>query len=135
MSEIIVKAPPDLAPAMSFLRAESGQVLVQDIAAIAAKDLSERIALIKTRSAARGVLKLAAQAATNVDASESQFADTRSWSTLPAQIRMARLKLPPGRYDLTVRFLDSSGKEVSTQILKGVTVTAGRRTWLTCRTL
>ena len=38
-----------------------------------------------------------------------ETADTRSWRTLPREFRMARLVLPPGIHDLSVRIVGRDG--------------------------
>ena len=56
-------------------------------------------------------------------ASVADQADVRIWGTLPDDIQLARLRLAPGTYDLTV---DLAGRM---QVLKGVTVQAGQITF------
>ncbi len=113
--------------------------LAEPVSKIAEQDLKERLAIVKARSMARGLLKLAAEAAASgagsLDLSGTQFADVRGWSTIPAQIRLARLKLPPGTYDLAVDFQDDAGRTLSRRIFKGVVVAAGKRSWLDARTI
>ncbi|PIR18534.1 MAG: hypothetical protein COV48_06970 [Elusimicrobia bacterium CG11_big_fil_rev_8_21_14_0_20_64_6] len=101
-----------------------------DIFAIVSRDLGEDIARLKARSTMRAILKLAQHAATGVDASGSEFADVRSWSTLPAQIRLARAPLKPGSHRVVVRRLDAAGGVVSTRVFENVRIRPGRRTWL-----
>ena len=43
-------------------------------------------------------------------------ADTRSWLTLPANIQMARLALPPGDYDVTVELLGADDQVITTEV-------------------
>lgn len=101
-----------------------------DVFAIVSCDLNEDIARLKARSIMRATLKLAQQAATGVNASGSEFADVRSWSTLPAQIRMARSPLKPGSHRVTVLRLDTAGRAVSSRVFENVRIRSGRRTWL-----
>jgi hypothetical protein len=56
-------------------------------------------------------------------------ADKRAWTTLPAQIEVARLWLKPGTYDLQVKLARSQGGAI-----KGVKVAAGKKTVVTWRT-
>lgn len=107
--------------------------LVEDITAIAARDLQDRLAGLKARSGARSALKLLGTA-TGIDASDSEFADTRSWSSLPAQIRMARVKLSPGTYEVEVLLKDAGGAVIATRRLKNVLVQDRRRTYRHLRT-
>ena len=135
---------------------QSATALMEDISAIAIKDLRDRMALIKTRAVARAMVKfILAKAATNeaekkygknswqailtkvgsnVAAAATEIADTRGWATLPSQIRMARLRLAPGTYDVQAVFKDGAGNVVSTHDFKDVTVKKGKRTYLQYRT-
>jgi hypothetical protein len=130
--------------------------LASDLAAIAKKDLSERQALIRTRAIVRAAIKfilakaasdevaqkygknswqhMLAQAGSAALAASTEGADTRAWFTLPAQIRVARLRLPPGTHDVTVTYTGSSGASLSTRLLKNVVIVQGRRTYLHDRT-
>lgn len=42
-------------------------------------------------------------------ADATEQADTRSWSSLPAEIRAARFTLPPGEHDVTISVVDADG--------------------------
>ena len=59
---------------------------------------------------------------TSLIASVADQADVRIWETLPDNIQVARLRLPPGTYDLTVSFVGGGG----TRVLKNVQVQAGQ---------
>ena len=65
----------------------------------------------------------------------TEAADLRSWTTLPAEIGVARLALPPGRHDVLVRFYDRFGSEVRRAQRHRVIVPAGGRALLSTRTL
>ena len=130
--------------------------LAEDLSAIAKKDLAEAQALIRTRAIARAAIKyivakaaadevakkygnnswqhLLAQAGGAATAAATEFADTRAWATLPAQFRLARLRLPAGPHDISVTYMGPSGAALSTQIFKGVLIVKGRRTYLHDRT-
>ena len=56
-------------------------------------------------------------------ASAADQADVRNWGTLPDNIQLARLRLVPGTYDVTVEL---AGR---TQILKSVAIKAGQMTF------
>jgi hypothetical protein len=121
----------------SAVQTDAGSVsteVVEDVYAIASQDLPDRIAALKVRSVARSVLKLAGQAATHVEASGSEFADVRGCLSLPSRIRMARLKLNPGRHEVTVRFMDASGAVIATHLFQDVVIRPGKRTWLQFKT-
>jgi hypothetical protein len=130
--------------------------LAQDLGAIARKDLDEAIAVIRTRAIARATVKyivakaasdevakkfgknswqhLLAQAGSAATAAATEFADTRAWAFLPAQFRIARLRLPPGKHDVRVDYLGPSGATISVQTFKDVVIVKGRRTYLHDRT-
>lgn len=130
--------------------------IMEDVSAIAMKDLAERQALIKTRAIARATVKfilaktatdavakkygknswqaLAAQATGAAVNAATEVADTRAWATLPSQFRMARLRLPPGTHDVSVSYTNAAGAVVATRTFKGVTIRKGGRTYLQDRT-
>ncbi|MDD5302595.1 MAG: hypothetical protein PHS14_05735 [Elusimicrobia bacterium] len=140
---------------------ESGGVraqteLAEDLSAIAKADLAERQAVIRTRAIARAAIKfivakaaadevaakygkdswqhLLAQAGGAATSAATEFADTRAWATLPAQFRVARLRLPPGAHDVVVTYQGPTGAALSTQTFKDVVILKGRRTYLHDRT-
>jgi hypothetical protein len=56
----------------------------------------------------------------------TERADVRCWSTLPGQILVARLELPPGRHALDVDLVDSDGRPLGTWTIGEVEAAAGR---------
>lgn len=134
--------------------ASAESLLMQDFSAIAIKDLKDRLALVQTRSIARAAAKhilakaasdkvsrkygkgwgLAAEILASGAAAATEVADTRAWNAAPSLIRMARLRMPAGKHDVTVDFTDGSGRVVSTYVFKDVVVGKGRRTYLHHRT-
>lgn len=144
-------------------RPVASTLLMEDVTGIATKTLDARMAMIKTRAIARATIKyiiaqtaakaamkgceqlpggffvvqsckLAARATAAGVAAASEVADTRGWSALPAQIRMARVKLPPGKHDVLVEFKNAAGDVVSTHAFKDVEIDAKKRTYLATRT-
>lgn len=127
--------------------------LVEDVGAIAVRNLDDRIARVRARAIARAVMKyLLAQKVgdavgknnhedlgflvrTLIQAASAatEVADKRAWRTLPDRILMARLTLPAGEQTLTVKFLDVEGTLVETRELKNVTVTPGRKSFVIVR--
>ncbi|HZZ83135.1 MAG TPA: hypothetical protein VFE30_01260 [Anaeromyxobacteraceae bacterium] len=126
--------------------------LVEDVSAIARKALADRVGAIRARAIARATIKfvlakvteeaikkkagnglgmLAGMVARSV-AAGSEVADTRAWSTVPAEIRMARLALPAGHHQLTVEYLSQDGAPLKQEALE-VDVAEGRRTWVHVR--
>jgi hypothetical protein len=69
--------------------------------------------------------------AVQVAAYATERADTRSWLTLPANIQLARLSLPPGSYTVKAELLDSAGVVVNTREYPGVVIGKGHKTYLT----
>lgn len=123
--------------AASEIETSEGKVRTEvyaDIFAVSSRELQADAARLKARSSLRAALKLAQQAATGMNAADSEFADLRSWSTLPSQIRLARSPLKPGSYRVLVHRLDSEGRIISTRVFEDVVIRAGRRTWLTDQT-
>ena len=98
-------------------------VLVDDVASISEQALGDRKKAIAGRLVARAVAKevaaqqaraksgALAEIAVRLAGAATEKADTRGWDTLPAQVYVARLRLPPGRHDvsLALRNLMSPG--------------------------
>ncbi|HEX5340457.1 MAG TPA: hypothetical protein VFX47_06210 [Gammaproteobacteria bacterium] len=53
-------------------------------------------------------------------------ADTRIWNTLPDDIQLARLRLPPGSYDLSVSLRGDGGNTVRSKTFGNVLIKPGR---------
>jgi len=70
----------------------------------------------------------------NLFASATERADTRSWTTLPDEIHVARLRLPAGEHRVLLEVLDRSGTVAQTATYETVRVVAGQRTLLHHRT-
>ena len=101
--------------------------LMENIDAMAKSSLDARMPAIIASAVARGgnnAKQNATQNSNNDDSSlmgtlwamvvgtfTTQRADTRSWLTLPADIHMARLSLPPGKYNIKVELLGKGKKK------------------------
>lgn len=133
--------------------------LVHNLTALAEKSLADRLAAISMKAVARAVVKFAlaegvgrgAQAAAGKDAGPlvgmlvgifakamavaSEEADKRSWRTLPDEIQLARLWLPPGEYELRVRSIGRSGGVVGREMIRSVRLQSGEMKWLIERVL
>jgi hypothetical protein len=122
-------------------------VSVEPIAAITEKTLEDEMPAIKARAGARAAAKggayTAAEAAgTNKALSNAglsaagafEEADTRGWSTLPAEIRMARIALPEGVHDVHIRYMDAAGRSYAEETVSGVEIVKGFRTYVHVRT-
>ncbi|MGH8402411.1 MAG: COG3014 family protein, partial [Gammaproteobacteria bacterium] len=57
--------------------------------------------------------------------------DTRLWNTLPDDIQLARLRLPAGSYNVTVRLNGRGGGVVNSEILANVVINPGQITFVT----
>lgn len=110
---------------------------VENIAAIVSATLDAALPGITARAMARAVAKyqMAREAGKQDDLAGllvnivnvvTERADTRSWLTLPGEIRMVRLNLPPGRHRLTLELLDDAGRLVARHRWSDVTVRPGR---------
>ncbi len=122
-------------------------VVVEPIGAIATKALEDEFPAIKARAITRAMTKggayTAAEAAgTNQTVNKAglsaagafEQADTRGWATLPAEIRMARVSLPAGVHDVTISYRDAAGAVAFQEVLRGVEIGAGFRTYVHVRT-
>ncbi|OGS11708.1 MAG: hypothetical protein A2285_07190 [Elusimicrobia bacterium RIFOXYA12_FULL_57_11] len=134
--------------------ARSESLLVEDISAIARQVLESKNAAIRLRAIARATIKFVlaraasaevenragaglgflAKMVTSAAGAATETADTRGWTTLPAQIRMARVTAAPGRQDVKITFTDRNGAPSGTIDFKDVEVVKGRRTYLHYRT-
>ena len=141
-------------------RHASRSVVMEDITAIASKDLEERLLRTMVKAVARAAWKRAlaeavqvgvrsavqdketgalagavAGAVARIFAIASEEADTRSWATLPDRIHVGRLSVPPGTYDVELRHVGTFGGVVETQVVRGVTVTERGRRFVSTRVL
>lgn len=146
-------------------RAASSRVIVdgeaveapalEDVSARLVRDLESRRAAILVRMVARGMLKYAISREaeqkaekeggkllgalvglfTNTAANALEQADTRSWSLLPDQISVARVRVPAGPRDVRIEVLERGGltnREVDLGAIEaraGETVIVSRRVW------
>jgi hypothetical protein len=141
-------------------RHASRSVVMEDITAIAAKDLEERLFRTLVKAVARAAWKFALAEAVRAGVREavgqkdggalagavagamvrmvaiaSEQADKRSWATLPDRIHVGRLRVPPGTYDVELRHVGTFGGVVETQVLRGVTVTERGTRFVSARVL
>jgi hypothetical protein len=113
---------------------EVDPVLMEDLSAIALRDFEERKTAMLLRMTARTLLKeaaviqserageqaggalggFAARIAARSVANATENADTRSWSGLPAELLVTRLRLPAGPQRLEISFEGLRGPETRT---------------------
>lgn len=128
--------------------------LVSDVAWQAKADLSQSMKGIYTRTVIRAVTKyiLSVQARhiaeknwgedmgfivgsiMSILSNATEVADTRSWFTLPAQIRMANLFLAPGIHNIKIKFISAQGHTIDEYLFENVQIIKGKRTYLHTRT-
>lgn len=131
--------------------------VLEDVEATAIKTLSDRMGPIIARRTANLALRTGAAVAVHQAVKKSSKdsgladaagflafelltaatkADTRSWLTLPANLQVARLRLPAGTHTIGVQFLDAAGQPTAHRAdFSNVPVSAGRITVLTVRSL
>lgn len=125
-------------------RSADAEVLF-DIESNAIRELEGKIALIMAKkvggiAAKRAMAYGIGQATKSKDAEFMSFllllatdhADLRSWVTLPAKLRIARLTLPAGRHDLVLDMV-SSGRQMMVKKWGSVIVKAGQISFLNLR--
>lgn len=134
--------------------------LIEDISQVAKLTLQQKNAAIRARAIARATVKYVianaagnaiGQAASNnantqklvgifakailhAGAAATEIADTRGWTTMPAQVRIARMSEKPGTHNVTVSFVNNAGMVVGQKVFENVVVEKGKRTYLHYRT-
>ncbi|MFH1352234.1 MAG: hypothetical protein ABIH68_01510 [bacterium] len=128
---------------------------VSDISLIAMKNLSDRIARIRTKAIARAwtkhVLAQKAEEETKKKRGEltgllvggalravgaaTEIADLRTWGTLPAEIGIARIPVKAGTYHLRLYPKDGGGNTIGEKVINDVIVGKNKKIFLTVRTL
>ncbi|MGH7230634.1 MAG: COG3014 family protein [Nitrospiraceae bacterium] len=133
--------------------------LVHNLTAAAEKTLSDRLPGISLKAVARAAVKYGladgvahgARAAAGKDkegaqlvgflvgalahmlAIASEEADKRSWRTLPDEIQIARLWLPPGDYELRIQSIGRAGRALGHESVRSLSLHAGATTLITER--
>jgi hypothetical protein len=126
--------------------------LVHNVSALADKALSERMAGVTVKALARAATKFAlaegatrgAQQAAGKDAAPwvgvlvglltkglavaSEEADKRSWQTLPDEIHLARVWVPPGRYQVQNRLMGESYDPLKPEAMRTLSLGPGETT-------
>ena len=99
-----------------------GVETVEDVDALARYSLEQQMPAIMARATARAVVKYNTQQTPESGSLASllltvtnmvtERADTRSWTTLPQEIQLQRIRLPVGEHQLSIRMKSSSGQVV-----------------------
>lgn len=111
---------------------------VEHLDLIAKKNLEDALPAITARAFARAVTKYSISRNVqrqddlvgllfNVMTVMTEQADTRSWLTLPAEVHMARLKLPIGEQTISIELIDIGGSVTYSTELKNVVIETGKR--------
>jgi hypothetical protein len=116
--------------------------LAEDVNAIAIHNLEVKMPIIQARALARASIKGAAVGGlqredqwlaallVQLGGLVTEHADTRSWITLPRDIYIGRMSLPPGKYTVKLEILDRYNSVLSEQEFPDVQVTEQQMTFL-----
>ncbi len=114
---------------------------VENIDSLARLSLDDEMPMIMTRAIARAIVKYQSQQQAQEQHALAGFlltvtnlaterADTRSWTTLPQQIQMARVMLPAGQQQVSIELVNAAGRVVDS-IDATIDVKPQQRTFLT----
>lgn len=98
---------------------------VENIDSLARQALDDEMPLIMTRALARAVVKYQTQHSAQEQNALAGFlltvtnlaterADTRSWTTLPQEIQLARVILPAGQQKVSIEIVNAAGRVIDT---------------------
>jgi hypothetical protein len=127
--------------------------LMEDITAIAMRNLDDRILRITAKAVARAAVKklialtvekkaekeggvlagMIAGGVANAVAFATEQADKRSWRTLPDEIQVARIGIPPGAYDLQVKYIARNGSVIDQKVFHDILIKAGEKRFMSNR--
>ncbi|WP_455208552.1 COG3014 family protein [Kaarinaea lacus] len=138
---VYVKRPIAVSGVNYNVADEQGQLEITEIVdPLAIKALEQNMPTIIARAAARQALKY--QATKQANQENSAFgllvniggalleqADTRSWTTLPQGIYMARIALKPGTYNLSLNIVSSYDGKDRVVNFDGLKIKAGQNTY------
>ena len=96
---------------------------VENIDSLAREALDQDMPLVMARAVARAVVKYQSQKNAQEQSALAGFlltvtnlaterADTRSWTTLPQEIQLARVQLPVGRQQVSIEIFNAAGQPV-----------------------
>jgi len=109
-----------------YLEDRIGRMMAAKVAGLAVKGALAYGIAKATKSDDAGILAFVALAM-------SDRADLRCWRSLPGEIRMARLPLRAGTYDVTVEILGWSGEVIGTQNYPKLELKPGKKQFLIAR--
>lgn len=134
-------APPVKKARLNIGGRHIGLETVENIDSLARHALDDDMPLVMTRAIARAVVKYQSQKGAQKQDALAGFlltvtnlaterADTRSWTTLPQEIQMARIMLPAGEQDVSIEIVNAAGKVIDV-IDAGVTIVPRKRSFIT----
>jgi hypothetical protein len=127
-------AEPIAKIAVENLENRKTRIYAKTFARVTAKYLAVRESSRKMHKEHGGWAGLLAQVAGSALIFATEQADLRSWRTLPAEIHIGRMVLPPGSYQLWAECLDASGRVVREIDLGRKELKAGQKILLQFRT-
>lgn len=124
--------------------------LLEDITAIAKKNLEDHVARISSKAIARAAAKyLATRTAKNQAKKKggeqaealagflgnlysviSEESDKRSWQTLPGKIHLSRMVLPEGEWEARIGYYDPQGRLIEERKFSGLKIHKGAKRFL-----
>ena len=130
--KIATKNVADLASAAKLtLQEESNAIWARTATRVATKFiLSKQAHDIANKNTDNKNATLLIDLATTIFNTATEQADTRSWFTLPAQIKMANVFLEPGEYDIDFYNYNNAGMPIDTYHFDKVKIKKGQRTYL-----
>ena len=113
--------------AIRELDARAAAIIAKKIGGIAAKGAIATGIGLATNSEDLGKLAFIALLLTD-------RADLRHWTTLPARLHFARLRLPSGQHNIIVDIVGNGGRQLEVKRFENVVVKPGKQTFLNYRT-
>ena len=108
------------------------RIYAKTLIRVAAKTIGTEIARKKASDSSKG-LGTVVGLASIVYAEASEQADIRNWRLLPAEIYMARIPVEPGTYDIEIAFLSNSGYTINKKYITKAEVKKGEKRFFTIR--
>lgn len=143
MPKYVKRSTPVARVVLSAGSASANSEVVEDINAIGEKSFNDRLPAIMARGVARMVVKNVAAKKTkeqvnnplfslvaDVANNASERADTRTWSLIPGNVLMARLSLPPGKYNVTATYYSESGNVLGSREFTDTEIKAGKKVFV-----
>ncbi len=101
-------------------------------AGIAAKELAERT---KKMGGYAGLIGTVVGVGVGAGLMSQIKPDLRCWHTLPANLQLGRIFLPPGIYKIKIKFMGAAGQEVYPSVDSSVEIKKGEKAFYNYRTL